>query len=742
MLFRARPPSPEPPALETWRDSVDCDRRSASLVPCFALTLVFLLASGCASGPPKAQGEPATVVSDATTVASDTATGVSDADRGQTAEPGSPTTTETEIGNPNDDAPVTELLDTASIEAPGSSSRESLEKAIQWAREGVEHYREGRREEAHKALDDARIALLEADLPEAMQEQGLAVLSCSLGDEMAGTDLAAMAQELALDPAAHDANLDQRDYIEREARRILRKFGDGSPSPQYLETFIDEVETYVTYYQGRGRGFFEKAYLRQHKYWPIIESTFEAKGIPVEQGYMAFVESGFNPRARSHADARGLWQFIPATGRRYGLRSRQDFWDVAKSTEAASEYLLDLIGIFGSRSFLLATAAYNAGEGRIMRCLRDLEDPFGDRSFWAIRPCLARETREYVPRILAAAVISGAPRRFGFDLPSAQDMAATYDVVTIPEPTSLAEVARQAGVSVADLRTANTDLSSRAGSTPSRNFPLYLPKGAGQPLISELLATPEPTEAYTELAPARGDVQEPRQPPVSVERPEVDDGLRPVGRSFTIRAQRGDSLEKVARRHDVTIADIKRWNPFLKSRVLYRGDRLTLYAPNLPNDARWIYTVKRGDTLSTIAARHRVRTRDLMRWNNLRSDRLAIGQELRMQGGDPGASRTLTYTVQRGNSLQSIAEIFEVRYRSIMSWNNLKSSRLTVGQKLTIRPSRGFDLKEHRVRRGETVGKIARRYGVRVSSLLTANGLGSRSVIRPGQRLRVFVRRT
>ena len=433
-------------------------------------------------------------------------------------------------------------------------------------------------------MDDARIALLEANLPEVMQEQGLRILDCSLGAEFQGTDLEAIAEELALEHAG--AELDERDYIEREARRILSRFGATQPSAEFLKTFIDEVETYVDYYRGRHREFFERAYLRKHKYWPIIRTTFEAKGIPVEQGYMALVESGFSPRARSHANARGVWQFIPSTGRRYGLRRTQDFADVAKSTEAASEYLLDLIGIFGSRSFLLATAAYNAGEGRIMRCLRGLDDPFGDRSFWAIRPCLARETREYVPRILAAAVIGSDPKRFGFDLPTETEMAERYDVVTIPEPTSLATIARQAGVTVADLRTANSDLSSRASTTPARNFPLYIPKGGGQALISELSATPEPRPSTTELPLAvemgsitaerlsTGDTRAAPPRPVL----EQNDGLRPAGPSITVRAKRGDTLQAIAQKHGVSIADLKRWNPFLRNRVLYRGDRLTVYS--------------------------------------------------------------------------------------------------------------------------------------------------------------------
>ncbi|MEM8964580.1 MAG: transglycosylase SLT domain-containing protein, partial [Acidobacteriota bacterium] len=236
-----------------------------------------------------------------------------------------------------------------------SDHRQALDQAIAWAREGVEHDRAGNPQAALAALEDARIALIEADLPESMQEAGLGVLDCVLGDDIGGVDLEALVAELERDLTPVAPELEQRRYVEKEARRILAQFGASSPSDAYMETFIDQVENYIDYYQGRHREFFERSFVRKYKYWPVIRSIFEAKGIPIEQGYMALVESGFNPRARSHANALGLWQFIPATGKRYGLRQRADFYDVTRATEAASEYLLDLIGIFGSRSFLLAT---------------------------------------------------------------------------------------------------------------------------------------------------------------------------------------------------------------------------------------------------------------------------------------------------------------------------------------------------------------------------------------------------
>lgn len=630
-----------------------------------------------------------------------------------------------------DDAPdLPELTAEESLEddEESPSSRAALEQAIAWAAEGLRLYQEGELAAAHKSLEDAHIMLLAADLPEALQERGLAMLSCALPGELAGYDLEALRQRLAATLPSPDAEaVAERHFIEQEVRRLLARFDSRPPSAAYLEVFVGEVERYIDFYQGKHRDFFERAFVRKHKYWPVIEAVFTARRIPVELGYMALVESGFNPRAQSHADARGIWQFIPSTGRRYQLHRREDFYDVAKATEAAAEYLLDLIGIFGSPSFLLATAAYNAGEGRISRCLRDLEDPFGKRSFWEIRGCLAPETREYVPRIMAAVVIGSNPGYFGFDLPDAEAMAQAFDVVTIPAPMSLAQIAELAGTSVAALRTANTDLAPTATRTPVRNFPLYVPSGGGQRLAAALTATPTVQVANRSVPEVSSAA------PSTASRAEED--VRGTPLDYTVQA--GDTLSEIAERFGVSVADLRRWNPSLR-RTLYRGDRLTLY-PQADGEAPRVYAVQRGDTLSEIAERFGVRLSELAAANGLRRPyQLQIGQRLEI-GRNGNTPPRVVYTVQPGNTLEAIAGIFAVRYRDVMRWNDLRSSLLRSGQRLVIHPPHAVRVENHRVRRGESIARIARRYGVSVDAVLTANGLSPRSLIQPGQELVIYI---
>lgn len=564
--------------------------------------------------------------------------------------------------------------DLAAMGAP-ITTREAMDKAVSWAVEGLTFYEHGELDSARKSFSDARLMLLEADLPDFWKEQGLAAIQAGLPENLRHHDLEAVARKLAQTDRPDAAELDERAVIETEVRRILRQFGDLNPEQRNVNILVYEVQRYVQFYRGKYRPFFERSYLRKHKYWPTIQEVLAANKLPGELGYIAFVESGFSPKAVSHANAHGLWQFIPETGKRYGLVQRDDFYDVRKSTQAAAGYLMDLLNIFGSPSFLLATASYNAGEGKIMRCLRDL-DSLENRSFWAIRHCLALETQEYVPKIMAAAVISSNPKRFGFYLPTEEEMRQRYEIVVVPQIMPLTRISEMSGVDVIDLRLANNDLDPNLSSTPGRNFPLYLPVGAGARLQAALVAQPQ--------------------------------------------------AEALVASTNVRELDLQPDRP-AKAKSSWSEGRT--------------YIVKGGDTLSSIARRHELDVKEVAKLNKIRSPyTLSIGQRLVLPGGKDGESPRVVYTVQDGNSLEDIASMFAVRDRDIMSWNELRSSKLKEGQTLHIYPSRGFETRTYKVRRGDSLAAIARRFGVSLDALLIANGLSTNKVLRPGQKLVVYVR--
>lgn len=546
------------------------------------------------------------------------------------------------------------------------STREAMDKAVTWAVEGLTFYQSGKWDDARKSFNDARLILLEADLPDFWKAQGLEAIRTGLPDNLRHYDLEAVAKELERTNRLSPEAIAERAAIETEVRRILRQFGDLSPDQAYLNVIVYETEHYISFYRGKYREFFERSFLRKHKYWPTIQEVLAARKLPGELGYIAFVESGFQPKAVSHANAHGLWQFIPETGRRYGLINKEDFYDVRKSTEAAAGYLVDLINIFGTRSFLLSTAAYNAGEGKIMNCLRQT-DGYDKRTFWDIRPCLAVETQEYVPKILAAAVISSDPKRFGFYLPTEEEMRQRYDVVVLPDVLPIARIAELSGVDVVDVRLANNDLDPGLSYTPGRNFPVYLPAGKGAQLTAALAALP------------------PEQPQVML-----------ASRS------------------------VPEFEPERK-----------------PAESR-THVVKPGETLSSIARTYDVEVGALAKANDIGSPyTLSIGQRLVLPG-DKGVVRVV-YTVKAGNSLDDIADIFSVRADDVLDWNDLRSRKLKNGQKLTLFPPRDYETRTYKVRRGDSLAAIARRFGVTIEHLLTVNGLTSKKILRPGQRLVMYV---
>jgi membrane-bound lytic murein transglycosylase D len=557
----------------------------------------------------------------------------------------------------------------AALGAP-LSTREAMDKAVSWVVEGLTFYEHGEWDSASKNFNDARLILLEADLPDFWKQQGLAAVQSGLPENLRHYDLAAVAREVERKDRPDAAELAERAAIEREVRRILRQFGDTSPDERYVNVLVYETQRYVQFYRGKYREFFERSFLRKHKYWPTIQEVLAARKLPGELGYIAFVESGFNPKALSHANALGLWQFIPETGKRYGLVQREDFFDVRKSTEAAAGYLLDLLNIFGSPSFLLATASYNAGEGKIMSCLRQL-DTLERRNFWEIRSCLAVETQEYVPKIMGAAVISSDPVRYGFNLPTEEEMRKRYDVAVVPQVMPLARIAEMAGVDVVDLRLANNELDPSSSFTPGRNFPLYLPVGAGAQFATALASMPPEPEVVL----------------ASSTVPELG-----------VREERSERRSSPSRS----------------------------------------YVVRPGDTLSSIARRYDLDVTTLAKSNGIRSPyTLSVGQRLLIPA-DKNATRVV-YTVKAGNSLADIAQIFSVRDDDIVDWNDLRSRKVKAGQKLHIFPGRDYELRTYKVRRGDNLAAIARRLGVTLDHILTANGLTPKKVLRPGQRLVAYV---
>jgi membrane-bound lytic murein transglycosylase D len=317
----------------------------------------------------------------------------------------------------------------------------------------------------------------------------------------------------------------------------------------------------------------------------------------------------------------------------------------------------------------MATAAYNAGEGRIIGCLRQIDDPFQKRDFWTIRGCLALETQEYVPKIMAAAVIGADPKRFGFDLPTEDEMRQRYDVVVVPQITPLSRVAELAGVTVADLRSANNELDSSANYTPGRNYPMYVPVGTRDQIATALATTPDPIPLVATPAPVEMASREP-----APERP----------RTYTVR--RGDTLGKVADKYGVDVKTLASANDLRKPYTLNVGQRLEIPGGRGETVRGVVYTVRSGNSLNDVAELFGVTGTDIKSWNRLSSTKLKAGQKLTIHLANKVEKKT--YEVRRGDTLARIAQRFAVSVEHLMTANGLKSTILKTGQQLVayVRP--------------------------------------------------------
>jgi membrane-bound lytic murein transglycosylase D len=327
---------------------------------------------------------------------------------------------------------------------------------------------------------------------------------------------------------------------------------EGLKSGQF-DVSHPRVDDFLQDFQTRLRNFFSIALSRGARYLPTMSSILRKEGLPEELVYLPIIESGFRTDAVSHAGAAGPWQFIPATGRRYGLRIDtyvDERRDPIKSTRAAARYLRDLYDMFGD--WHLSLAAYNWGENNISRILQrgDAED------FWQMsdRGFLCRETRDYVPKFLAAMQMAEEPQAYGFDPPIERPMR--YDIVEVDRSIPLSTVARLSEASTEEIKELNPALLR--GVTPPRLYSVRLPKGS-----KEVFQV-----AYAGLAEELRAQPAPRRPA------KARRGAAKGSRKHKVR--RGDTIASIADRYDVAPKALMAANGIRNPNKILVGQTLTV----------------------------------------------------------------------------------------------------------------------------------------------------------------------
>ena len=331
-------------------------------------------------------------------------------------------------------------------------------------------------------------------------------------------------------------------FAESSALARVTTSSAATPAPSYHTQLNQQVQYFLDRFTRERRAVVDKWFGRAGRYLEMIQGTLRRHGLPEDLAFVAMIESGFNPAAVSRAGAKGLWQFMADTARRYGLRVDQwvdERFDPEKSTLAAAAYLRDLYAQFGSWS--LTQAAYNAGEMTVVRAIRSV----GSTDFWALArsSSLKQETKEFVPQIHAATVIGQDPSRYGFDV--GDHSPAAVELVSIPPGTNLAGVSRASGVSAETLRALNPVLV-KGVTPPGAPYQLRVPPGTGASIRSALAAVRPTRERRASTA-------------VHV---------------HVVR--RGDTVIGIANRYGIRASDLVHWNNLTADRMIRPGDRLAI----------------------------------------------------------------------------------------------------------------------------------------------------------------------
>ena len=426
--------------------------------------------------------------------------------------------------------------------------------------------------------------------------------------------------------------------------------------------YNEKVEYYIALFQTRYSEHFNK-WLRNSKYYmPKVKKMLEEQGMPTDLAYLPLIESGYNPKAVSRANAVGMWQFIRSTGKIYGLKI--NFWvderrDYEKATIAAASYLKDLYDEFGS--WELALAGYNCGEIRV----RDGILITNSYDYWVVSQTLPRETKNYVPKFIAAIIIAKDPKKYGFQEIDYND-GESFEKFNVPPEKSLNDIAKVVGYEPEALRNHNPGLISGV-TPPGGNYDIYI--------------RPEYSEKFEQNNEKIASLK----------------NVKPNTATYkTYRVRSGDNLWLIARKFGVSINSIKRTNK-LRSNTLRPGQRLrikksrssygsgkrtyTAKKSSVPKGTGSTYIVKSGDTIGEIAQNFGVKTSSLKRHNGLTSSNIRIGQKLKIPNG---SKNSINYKIKQGDTLSGIAVKYRVSVTEIKEWNNLKTSKLTIGKKLKI----------------------------------------------------------
>jgi membrane-bound lytic murein transglycosylase D len=559
-------------------------------------------------------------------------------------------------GNPSPKlpAPSPAPAPAAQMPAPAPPQVDPITKLIEASQQhflaGERELKLGHLERARSEFDRAVEVLLESPYG-ARTEPRLREHFDRLIDRINAHEVTALAQgdgfaEKKYEPASIDELLKIATFpkpaadpaTEKAVKDDLAATEHDVPIPQN-----DRVLAYVELFQGRLRDYIQESLTRGSKYLPMIQGVFKEAGLPLDLAYIPVIESGFKTNALSKASAKGPWQFMRPTATEQGLKT--DWYidersDPEKSTVAAAKYLKLLHEMF-DRDWHLVLAAYNGGLGRLQRAMKRS----GESDFWALSTSsryLPKETREYVPLILAAIIVAKNPAQYGFEVKAEEPLQ--FESVTVPRAVDLRRVAEWTGRSIDEIQLLNPEL--RRWTTPLRSeYDLKVPMGTAEQLRARIAsAGPGELSALT---------------------------------YYTVK--KNESIATIARKLQVSRADLAEANSLSTKSRLRTGQSLVV--PRAPSTI--LAANRRPSTPTEVASRGLTGSAPLPAAE--RQAEPAAERAPRPTATTQTASaKTVTYRVKHGDTLFGIAQLFDTTVAKIKSINRLRSNRITPGTRLKI----------------------------------------------------------
>ena len=548
-------------------------------------------------------------------------------------------------------------------------------------------------------------------------------------------------------------------------------------SPFHIE-YNQGLENIIKSFLKNRKRSFERLMAVSEFYFPLFEEAFDKHNVPLEIKYLAVVESALNPKAVSRVGATGLWQFMYQTGKQYGLKIDSyidERSDPLKASEAAAQYMKNMYAIFGDWDLVLAS--YNSGPGNVAKAIRRSG---GQQNYWNIRKNLPKETQGYVPAFLATMYIYEYHKEHGIVPEKAPIKHFATDTVMVKRQMSFKQISDLIDIPVAQLQILNP--SYKLNIVPAykdQTHFLRLP----QDKMAIFTSNESKIYAYVDKEANL------REKPFQIVKPiVVQDSVNTSQRLAQAkvryyRVKRGDNLISIAKKYDVAVEDLKKWNNINGNWVAY-GKNLKINATDVEQKTTAVakaktikdsiktsiasfYVVQKGDNLSAIAKKFNTTVADIQEWNKLSSTNVSLGASLQVVQNptekeeviDTVERKDIAYSVQKGDNLGLIAKKFGVSVVELKQWNNLKSNAIAVGNSLIVAkneividtnkatvssfkkkdsfPSSNQKESEYYVKKGDSLYTISKKYpGVTISDLKKWNNIKD-DELKPGMKLKI-----